>query len=123
MSKIKGANTTPEILLRKDLWKNRIRYRIHNPKLPGKPDIVIRKSKLVIFVDGEFWHGFNWKDKKRRIKSNRKYWISKIERNMKRDKRNVRQLKKQGWAVLRFWEHQIKKDLHSCVAQIQFHLK
>ncbi len=118
MSKIKGSETKPEIKLRKALWAIGIRYRVNVKELPGKPDIVIRKYKLVIFVDGEFWHGYNWKNKKRKIKANRDFWIPKIERNMQRDKENVRDLENAGFTVLRFWEHQIKKDLDDCVETI-----
>src|SRR5688572_21355404 len=82
MSRIRGKETDPEVRLRKALWAIGIRYRKNVAKLPGKPDIVINKSKLVIFIDGEFWHGFNWSIKKKKIKANRKYWIAKIERNM-----------------------------------------
>ena len=73
--------------------------------------IVINKNKVIVFVDGEFWHGYNWEVKKKKIKTNRKFWIPKIERNMQRDKENSIALKKLGFKVLRFWEHEIVKDL------------
>ena len=79
MSKIKSQNTLPEIKLRKYLWNLGFRYRLNVAKLPGKPDIVISKSKLIIFIDGEFWHGYKWNQKKNKIKANRNYWIPKIE--------------------------------------------
>jgi DNA mismatch endonuclease (patch repair protein) len=116
------VNTEPEIILRKELWKLGFRYRLHYSKLPGKPDIVFRKHNLVIFVDGEFWHGQNWKKKKPTIKSNRDYWIKKIEGNIKRDKMYNRQLKILGFTVLRFWEKQVKKNLPFCLSTIQSHL-
>jgi len=119
MGKIKSTETKSEILLRKELWKVGIRYRINVRKLPGCPDIVIKKNKLIVFVDGEFWHGFNWKIKKERIKTNRDFWIPKIERNMQRDKQNNIDLEKMGFTVLRFWEHQVKKDLVNCVKKIK----
>ena len=65
MSKIKGKNTKPELMLRRELWEKGYRYRINNRKLPGKPDISIQKYKLAVFIDGEFWHGYNWEEKKR----------------------------------------------------------
>ena len=74
MKKIKSTDTTPEIVFRKLLWKNGIRYRKNITKFPGKPDIVMKKHKVVIFIDGEFWHGFDWENKKKKIKSNRDYW-------------------------------------------------
>lgn len=118
MRKIKSKNTKPEIKLRKALWALGIRYRINNSELPGKPDILINKKKLIIFVDGEFWHGYEWEKKKPKIKSNRDYWINKIERNMKRDIENTRLLKSMGFTVLRFWEHEIKKNIDDCLNKI-----
>ncbi len=119
MSKIKGANTTPEIVLRKALWGLNIRYRKNVPNLPGKPDIVIKKYNLIIFIDSEFFHGYNWQDKKPKIKSNRDYWIPKIERNMQRDKEVNEFLTANGWTVLRFWSKEIQKNLEGVVAIIQ----
>lgn len=119
MRKIKSNNTSPEIKLRKALWNQGIRYRIKNKSILGKPDIAIKKYKLAVFVDGEFWHGFNWSEKKTKIKSNRKYWIKKIEGNMKRDERVNKELRENGWTVLRYWQNQIKNDLESCVAEIE----
>ncbi|WP_164123098.1 very short patch repair endonuclease [Sphingobacterium sp. xlx-130] len=78
MSSIKGKNSKPEMLLRKALWSKNIRFRLHDKSLPGRPDIVIKKYKLAIFVDAEFWHGFDWKTNRERIKSNRLFWIPKI---------------------------------------------
>lgn len=122
MRKIKSQDTQPEILLRKTLYRNGIRYRINSTILPGKPDIVINKYKLIVFVDGEFWHGYKWKEKKPKIKANREYWIKKIEGNMCRDKVNTRKLIDNGYTVLRFWEHEIKKDVDSCIQIILTHL-
>jgi DNA mismatch endonuclease (patch repair protein) len=118
MSKIRSRETKPEIRLRKALWHLGIRYRKNVKKLPGTPDIVISKYKLIIFIDGEFWHGYNWKEKKKKIKSNRDFWIPKIERNMQRDRNNNDTLKQEGWTVLRFWDWQINKEFRSCLDQI-----
>ena len=115
MKRIRSTNTTPELLLRKELWRLGYRYRLNVAKLKGKPDIVFNKYKLVIFVDGEFWHGYNWPKKKPKIKANRKYWIKKIERNMERDLENTKYLVSIGYVVLRFWENEIKKDLPGCI--------
>lgn len=122
MSKIRSTGTMPEQLLRKKLWKAGVRYRINVKTLPGSPDIVVRKKKLVVFVDGEFWHGYNWNIKKKKIKTNRKFWIPKIERNMQRDIENTKALRKLGFRVLRFWEHEIKKDLLGCVKKVTVEL-
>lgn len=118
MSKIKSKNTKPEVQLRKALWKLGIRYRLNLSKLPGKPDIVINKKKVVIFIDGEFWHGYNWQEKKAKIKSNREYWIKKIEKNMERDIKNSFLLQDMGYTVLRFWEQEIKKNIDGCTTKI-----
>jgi DNA mismatch endonuclease (patch repair protein) len=118
MSKIKGKDTKPEILFRKELWKAGLRYRKHNKNLPGNPDIVNKKLKLIIFIDGEFWHGYNWEEKKKKLKTNREFWIPKIERNMQRDNENNIKLESMGYKVFRFWEHEIKKDFQKCVELI-----
>lgn len=118
MSKIHSENTTPEIKLRKLLWNLGIRYRLNDKSLPGKPDIVIKKHKIVIFVDGEFWHGYNWGEKRNRIKSNRDYWIPKIEKTISRDIENTKKLESMGFTVFRFWEHEIKKNIGACIQKI-----
>lgn len=122
MSKIKGKNTKPELIVRRALWKEGIRYRVSNRSIIGNPDITFRKDKIAIFIDGEFWHGFNWEEKKKKIKSNREYWIRKIERNIERDKENNQKLRENGWIVLRFWEKEVKNDLAECLYKIKFHL-
>lgn len=123
MRKIKSNNTKPELLLRKSLWTLGVHYRLNVSKLPGKPDIVINKKKIVIFVDGEFWHGYNWEQKKLKIKSNKDYWLKKIEGNMRRDQNNTKLLTEQGFTVIRFWEHELKKDLQSCVDKIMNYIQ
>src|SRR5690606_14783040 len=96
MSRIKGKNSKPEMILRRALWARNIRFRLHDKSLPGRPDIVIKKYKLAIFVDGEFWHGFDWKNRQGQIKSNRLFWIPKIERNMQKDERTNKALREMG---------------------------
>ena len=118
MQKIKSIDTTPEVLFKKALWQRGIRYRKNNKYLPGKPDISISKYNLAVFIDGEFWHGFEWESKKGRIKANRDYWIPKIERNMDRDKQNNFMLEQGGWTVLRFWEKNIRKNLEGCIDMV-----
>ena len=118
MSNIKNKNTGPELILRRALWKLGIRYRLNVRKLPGKPDVVIGKIKIAIFVDGEFWHGYEWEKKKGKISANRDYWIPKIERNMERDLQNSNELQRMGFVVIRFWEHEIRKDLEICINKI-----
>jgi DNA mismatch endonuclease, patch repair protein len=118
MSKIKSQNTKTEHKLRKFLWNVGVRYRKNVKKLPGKPDIVISKYKLIIFIDGEFWHGYNWKEKRDKIMSNREFWIPKIERNIARDLSNNKYYTERGWTVMRFWEQEIKNEFHVCINQI-----
>lgn len=118
MSKIKGTDTKPEQKLRRFLWKTGIRYRKNVKKLPGKPDIVLSRFKLVIFIDGDFWHGYNWNEKKKRIKRNRDFWIPKIERNMQRDKEINEFYINNGWVAIRFWEHEIEKEFDDCALRV-----
>jgi DNA mismatch endonuclease (patch repair protein) len=123
MGKIRGKNTKPELAFRNALYAKGYRYRIDYKKLIGRPDIVLKKHKTVIFIDGEFWHGFKWEERKKRIKSNREFWIAKIERNMQRDREVNEELKNQGYKVFRFWESSIKKDLETCLQQVIAHLE
>lgn len=118
MSKIRNRDTKPEQKLRKLLWSLGIRYRKNVKSLPGTPDVAIKKYKLAIFIDGEFWHGYNWEEKKDKIKSNRKYWIPKIERNMQRDREVNLQYKEMDWTVLRFWDNEIKKEFGASIIKI-----
>lgn len=97
------------------LWHMGIRYRKNLKSLPGSPDIAITKYKIAIFVDGEFWHGYDWENRKEKLKSNREYWIEKIEENMLRDQRNDKLLIEMDWLPVHFWEKQIKQDLDGCV--------
>lgn len=123
MAKIKGKNTKPEMMFRKALYKEGVKYRIDFKKLPGKPDVSNMSKKFVVFIDGEFWHGYNWQNKKERIKSNRDFWIPKIERNIQRDNQNNEKLKDMGYMVFRFWEHQIKNNLDLCIGQVLDYIK
>ncbi|QLE01402.1 very short patch repair endonuclease [Galbibacter sp. BG1] len=123
MSRIKGKNSKPEMIFRRALWAKGIRYRINNKNLPGKPDISIKKYKLAIFIDGEFWHGYNWDVKKNTIKSNRGFWIPKIERNIQRDKEVNKQLEEMGYTVLRFWEKEVKTNLKKCINDVLVYLQ
>lgn len=118
MSKIKSKRTKAEILLSKRLWAEGIRYRLNYKKLPGSPDIAITKEKIVIFVDGEFWHGKDWEVKKTRIKNNSEYWIEKIEENIARDQRNNDRLIELGWLPIHFWERDVLKNLDDCIMLI-----
>lgn len=117
MSHVRSKDTRPELCLRKSLWHAGIHYRKNYKALPGKPDIVLTKYKVAIFVDGDFWHGRDLDAS--RIHNNRRYWVDKIHRNMKRDKSVNDQLSSKGWTVIRLWESEIKKDLPGCVKYIK----
>lgn len=110
MSKVHSTEGKDEVIIRKILWKNGIHYRKNYKDLPGKPDIALTKYKVAVFIDGEFWHGYDWENYKKHIKRNRDYWIPKIERNMKRDQEVNAKLKEMGWTVLRFWSKQVLKN-------------
>lgn len=118
MQAIKSKDTSIELVLRKALWQQGLRYRKNYKELIGKPDIVLTKYRIAIFCDSDYWHGYDWENRKHRIKSNLDYWIPKIERNMKRDKEVTAELESLGWTVIRLWEWQIKKHLAECVQQI-----
>lgn len=115
MSRIKGKNTKPEKLLKKALWHAGVRYKSPKKPLPGKPDISLKKYKLVIFVDGSFWHGYDWENRKETIKSNREFWIAKIERNIERDREVNAFYQSKGWTVFRFWDFEVKGELGRCI--------
>ena len=114
----KGKGTKLELLFGKLLWNAGIRYRKNDKTVFGKPDFVIRKMRIAIFCDGEFWHGRNWEERKNDHKSNCDFWYSKIERNIRRDKEVNEQLKAQGWTVFRFWETEINKESDKCLNRI-----
>ena len=115
MSRIKGSNTKPEKLFKKALWHSGLRYRSNRRRLPGRPDVSFIKYKLVVFNDGSFWHGYDWEYRKIHIKSNRDFWIPKIERNRQRDREINHFYLSKGWTVLRFWDFEVKKELGVCV--------
>lgn len=118
MKAIARKDTLAEKRLRSALFKDGLRFRIDYKKLPGIPDIVFVKDKVAIFCDGDFWHGKKWSWRKKKLKNNRKYWINKIEGNIKRDKVVHRKLKGLGWSVLRFWESTIHRDTDNVVTKI-----
>lgn len=108
MTNIKSKDTKLELLVRKALFKEGIRYRLHNNKLPGRPDITISKQKRVIFINGCFWHQHNKCKYSVLPKSNKEYWRPKLERNMQKQKRDIKQLRKDGWNVSVLWECELK---------------
>lgn len=119
MSAIKSKDTGIELLLRKELSRRGLRYRIHYPKVPGKPDIAFPSKRIAVFCDSEFWHGHRWSQNKKKIGSNRSYWIPKIERNITRDKKITADLEKRGWIVLRFWGNEIITNVGECASKVE----
>lgn len=115
MSAIRSKNTKPEILVRKELYKLGLRFRIHS-KLPGKPDIVFLRKRVAIFVNGCFWHGHGCK-LDHNPKTNVKFWSTKIEKNKIRDKNVAKELKSLGWEILTIWECDIEMNLQKPVTQ------
>ncbi len=109
MSRIRGKDTQPEILVRKFLFGKGFRYKLHDKMLPGKPDLVFPKHKTVIFINGCFWHGHRNCKIFRMPKTKKRYWIPKIEKNMDNDLKNMRLLRKLKWKVVVIWECQLKK--------------
>ncbi len=120
MSQIRGKDTKPEIVLRKALWNEGIRYRKNYKAIPGRPDIAITKYKIAIFVDSEFFHGKDWDEKKASIAkgSNGDYWTAKIERNIERDKEKTKALEELGYLVIRFWSRDVTKNTEDCIRTI-----
>lgn len=110
MSKIRSKNTLPEMIVRKYLHSKGFRYRLHDKKLPGKPDIVLPKYKTAIFIQGCFWHGHEGCKYHRIPKSNTEYWSGKICRNVSRDQLNQKALRESGWNVILVWECELKRD-------------
>lgn len=110
MSQVKGKDTKPELLVRKFLFANGLRYRLYDKKLPGRPDIVLPKYKTVIFIHGCFWHGHEYCKYSALPKTRTEFWSEKIEGNKKRDKENIKQLKSKGWNVLIVYGCELKKE-------------
>ena len=119
MQAIKNKDSQIELLLRKELWKRGFRYQKNRTDIFGKPDIVFKGKKIAIFCDSEFWHGYNWEERKKDFKSHQEFWIPKIERNMKRDIEVTNKLESEGWTVLRFWGNEIKKETEKCANIIE----
>ncbi len=109
---IRRTDTKAEVALRRALWALGLRYRKHADGIAGKPDVVLFNVRLLVFVDGDFWHGRNWRERKRKLLagSNSRYWVAKIEANIARDIRVTAELTAAGWSVLRFWEGDVLAD-------------
>lgn len=113
MRNIRSTNTRPERIIMDELRKRKIYFAKHAAKILGKPDIVFRRKKVLVFVDSDFWHGHP--ERFQMPKTNAEYWEKKIKNNKKRDKQITHELIKQGWTVIRLWDYDIKHNLTSCV--------
>ncbi len=109
MSQVRSSNTKPEIELRHALWLRGFRYRINDPRLPGKPDVLLPKYRTALFVHGCFWHGHLGCKRYTVPKTNLDYWEAKVARNKQRDEEVWRQLEAKGWSVVIVWECEIDK--------------
>ena len=123
MKQVKNKDSKIEILLRKELWNRGLRYRKNVKKILGKPDLAFIGKKIAIFCDSEFWHGYDWENRKKDFKSHQDFWIPKIERNIARDKEVTEILQQQGWIVLRFWGKEIQSDVSRCADIIEASLR
>ncbi len=119
MKQVRNKDSKIELALRKELWSRGLRYQKNVTNIFGKPDLVFKGQKVAVFCDSEFWHGYNWNERKNDFKSRQDFWIPKIERNMERDKEVTAELQKQGWTVLRFWGKEIKKNVKECADIIE----
>ena len=115
MAAIRGKDTKPEMIVRKGLWRMGFRYRLNHKRLPGHPDLVLKKYRTCIFVNGCFWHGHNVDisnfentDCCKIPKTNREFWIEKIRRNKERDKEEQQKLSAMGWHCITIWECELK---------------
>lgn len=125
MRRVRARDTSPEKALRKALWARGLRYRLHCKRLPGNPDIVLSSRRVAVFVDGDFWHGNQWKlrgfpslEAQFEGSTSAGYWVPKIRRNMERDAVTDKCLGEMGWRVIRCWESDIRKDINSCVQRV-----
>lgn len=119
MKAIKNKGSKIEVMLQKELWHRGLRYRKNAANVYGKPDIVFIGKKVAVFCDSEFFHGYDWENKRNEIKSNRDFWLPKIERNIQRDIEVTEKLKSEGCTVIRFWGKDIKNNLKECADIIE----
>lgn len=114
------SGTRPELLLRQALRSLGLRYRLGSARLPGRPDLVFATKRVVVFCDGDFWHGRNLEQRLQRLRAghNAPYWVAKIRANAERDRRNNAELAAKGWTVLRFWESDITRDPEAIAKQV-----
>ena len=116
MSRVRSKDTRPELTVRKLAHARGLRFRKHCKHLHGCPDLVFARAGVVVFVDGDYWHGWRFPAWRAKLPS---YWKEKIERNRRRDRRNFDRLRRAGWLVIRVWEHEVERDAACCVDRIE----
>lgn len=119
MQQVKNKDSKIELMLRKELWRRGLRYRKNVNSVYGHPDIAFIGKKVAVFVDSEFWHGYDWENRKNDFKSHWEFWIPKIERNIQRDMEVNAKLQSDGWIVIRFWGKEIKNNTLQCADKIE----
>ena len=123
MAAIHGKDTKPEMIVRRYLWRHGFRYRLNHPRLPGKPDIVMRKYKTCIFVNGCFWHGHEGCPQYTVPKTNTQFWVEKVRRNKERDQKVIQQLASMGWHSITVWKCELKaKNREETLKSLEFTL-
>lgn len=121
MSHIKAKNTKAELLVFRELRKRGIYFQKRYKRVVGKPDIAWPRKKRAVFIDGDFWHGYQFSKIRKTLP--KKYWLKKIEGNIARDKKNRAKLKRQGWKIFRVWEHDVSKNFNNTINKIIYLLK
>ena len=119
MQQVKNKDSQIELSLRKALWALGLRYRKNVKSVYGHPDIAFIGKKIAVFCDSEFWHGYDWENRKNDFKVNQEFWIPKIEKNIERDNEVNERLISDGWLVIRFWGKDIKKNASECAEKIK----
>jgi DNA mismatch endonuclease (patch repair protein) len=115
MSRVRNRDTDLERVLRSALHRRGLRFRKHVSALPGRPDLVVTRFRVAVFIDGDFWHGYRFPRWEHKLSE---FWRRKINLNRQRDARNFRALRRAGWVVLRVWQHEIERDLDACIERV-----
>ena len=118
MSHVKTKRNSAEFMIAKSLWHRGYRYRLNYKALPGSPDIALAKYRIAIFIDGEFWHGKDFEQRKTKLKNNKVYWIEKIQENIDRDLKNDKLLRQMDWYPIHFWSNDVIKYCNQCVEEV-----
>ena len=120
MSRIRSKDTKAEVLVFRELRRRKVYFQKHYKRATGNPDIALPREKKAVFIDGDFWHGYQFNKYRDRLL--KKYWLSKIEGNIIRDRKNRTKLRRQGWRILRVWEHEVLKNFDKTIDRIIFFL-